>query len=1059
MGVEEKYNSVRSRLDAFGYKAPLGIDSIPLVERLFADLVHTTESLKKARMKPLPLHESQPTVTTSFEETVEPFRQDNSRLMSENNMLHKNIVSIKDKLVETSANYQQRGRKLQNENSDLRFLNTQYLMKIKQLEKEGYAKSEKLRKYQEASATAVVTETGKKSSTTRRQRITLDNTLPFSEFKATPIPAANDLYVADVLKIAEQRCNTLEGECSKLRDAKKEADDRLKYLRKQKELTETENERLRRQLSGGRPEAAITIDAAAKQSEKVISQLTLQLELAQEAQIEAEESAQSLNLEIESLRTKNDKLKAEVNEIGQMATALEQERQLAVAKADNNSTLVEKQTLERKIRGLEDELTEVSRKLGRESENSERLQRLLSDIEPGEDIVALRKERDFYQDAYRTISARNGGLGDEVVTPERVEAIVLERDAARKEVITLQRNYAEAAANVKVLQQERDRLELSFAESNNELASLRREVITKSPVKGRKSPGQSSDESILKRLQQERDRAMSELRKLECERDTLLEQVKINRENKIIDTVTLEQNVEDLENRARLLENERRELLMAQSDMKSKFEEAQADVYRLNTANEYLKAEAEKVRCDLDEVHLLRSQSDSTNREMMRVRSKLQSEFDAEVEKNNALEERMQVLVSSNTDLSHENSKLRNTVTTLDREKDALTIALDEKSERLVKLEKSAKTSEHSSGEQKTLIANLKQEIELLHDQIDDLERKMSQTRKQLDEKRSIENDLIASRENASREKRQLAEKVELLVGENEALTKELSIAVEQRDEFRSKVETDDEKINGIEVQLTHSRRELTVFNDKIAELEVTNLKLTTDLSTVISEYETMSRHLENTETEKTALSQKAIELENEIVEHLHASKVNEGNIGELSSNVRQLEEILAHKSEECTALQSALEGARELNAKLQSTSDNTTREIALHLEHITEKEAVSEDLRETIAGLKRQLGSAEDTVRTLEQTIRTIREQQYTSELQKSELEGDRDVQIEKAKIAAARSDAADEDRIELRSKLADADQEIESLKRQITDLKFQSEKTNQKLRRLQGQIQNQSV
>ena len=68
------------------------------------------------------------------------------------------------------------------------------------------------------------------------------------------------------------------------------------------------------------------------------------------------------------------------------------------------------------------------------------------------------------------------------------------------------------------------------------------------------------------------------------------------------------------------------------------------------------------------------------------------------------------------------------------------------------------------------------------------------------------------------------------------------------------------------------------------------------------------------------------------------ASKVNEGNIGELSANVRQLEEILTHKTEECTALQSALEGARDLNAKLQSTSDNTTREIALHLEHITEK-------------------------------------------------------------------------------------------------------------------------
>ena len=41
-GIEEKYSTIRNRLDAFGYKAPLGVDTIPLVERLFADLVHTT---------------------------------------------------------------------------------------------------------------------------------------------------------------------------------------------------------------------------------------------------------------------------------------------------------------------------------------------------------------------------------------------------------------------------------------------------------------------------------------------------------------------------------------------------------------------------------------------------------------------------------------------------------------------------------------------------------------------------------------------------------------------------------------------------------------------------------------------------------------------------------------------------------------------------------------------------------------------------------------------------------------------------------------------------------
>ena len=55
-----------------------------------------------------------------------------------------------------------------------------------------------------------------------------------------------------------------------MRDAKKEADERLKYLRKQKQIVEGENERLRAQLTGGRPTNAISIETAQRQSDKGI---------------------------------------------------------------------------------------------------------------------------------------------------------------------------------------------------------------------------------------------------------------------------------------------------------------------------------------------------------------------------------------------------------------------------------------------------------------------------------------------------------------------------------------------------------------------------------------------------------------------------------------------------------------------------------------------------------------------------------------------------------------------------------------------------------------------
>ena len=49
--AQQKFTSLRKRLDQLGYRQPLGIESLPLVERLFADLIHTTDSLKHEKLK------------------------------------------------------------------------------------------------------------------------------------------------------------------------------------------------------------------------------------------------------------------------------------------------------------------------------------------------------------------------------------------------------------------------------------------------------------------------------------------------------------------------------------------------------------------------------------------------------------------------------------------------------------------------------------------------------------------------------------------------------------------------------------------------------------------------------------------------------------------------------------------------------------------------------------------------------------------------------------------------------------------------------------------------
>lgn len=49
--MERKFTGLRKRLDQLGYRQPLGVESVPLVERIFNDLLHTTESLRNAKLQ------------------------------------------------------------------------------------------------------------------------------------------------------------------------------------------------------------------------------------------------------------------------------------------------------------------------------------------------------------------------------------------------------------------------------------------------------------------------------------------------------------------------------------------------------------------------------------------------------------------------------------------------------------------------------------------------------------------------------------------------------------------------------------------------------------------------------------------------------------------------------------------------------------------------------------------------------------------------------------------------------------------------------------------------
>ncbi|KAF5397806.1 hypothetical protein PHET_08625 [Paragonimus heterotremus] len=174
--THEKFTNIRKRLDQLGYKQPLSLDCLPLVERLFCDLVWTTESLRKAKAD----LSSQLKLRSNVEDYIAPYKADNGRLVRENNELHKQLVLLRQESEEKFRSFKSEYRRLENESTDLKIFNTQCIEKLRNYESDARRMAEQIMTLQEKNFQAVVYTPGgqKKQLPFRRQRMDIDSLFP-----------------------------------------------------------------------------------------------------------------------------------------------------------------------------------------------------------------------------------------------------------------------------------------------------------------------------------------------------------------------------------------------------------------------------------------------------------------------------------------------------------------------------------------------------------------------------------------------------------------------------------------------------------------------------------------------------------------------------------------------------------------------------------------------------------------------------------------------------------------------------------------------------------------
>ena len=92
--MEREYTRVKKSLEVLGYKDPLGLDSVSVVNKVLNDLIKTTEGFKK-------LQDERDKLRMELKnqgDLILPLRSENMRLTKENNELHKEMIDLKDNL-------------------------------------------------------------------------------------------------------------------------------------------------------------------------------------------------------------------------------------------------------------------------------------------------------------------------------------------------------------------------------------------------------------------------------------------------------------------------------------------------------------------------------------------------------------------------------------------------------------------------------------------------------------------------------------------------------------------------------------------------------------------------------------------------------------------------------------------------------------------------------------------------------------------------------------------------------------------------------------------------
>uniref|UniRef100_A0A673SZQ8 Centrosomal protein 135 n=1 Tax=Suricata suricatta TaxID=37032 RepID=A0A673SZQ8_SURSU len=1068
--AERKYINIRKRLDQLGYRQTLTVECLPLVEKLFSDLVHTTESLRKSKLSAVKAEKE----SANFDFVLEPYKLENARLTKENNELYLELMKLREQSSQNIKELKTTLKKYAHETADLKFLNNQYVHKLKLLEKESKAKNERIQQLQEKNLHAVVQTPGgkKRSIAFRRQRMQIDEQVPPSEVSSYPVPQPDDPYIADLLQVADNRIQELQEEVHQLKEKLAVMESELRDYNQQVDFLQQANKDLEKhiqELMETKETVTTEVVNLSNKNEKLCQELTEIDQLAQQLERHKEEVLETADKELGEAKKEIKRKLSEMRDLEETMAKLQLELNLCHKEKERLSdelliksdleTVVhqleqEKQRLNKKMESFavtERELTlEVERMrlehgIKRRDKSPSRLDTFLKGIEEERDFYKKELERlqhIIQRRSYSTNSTREkipifkalekGDYNSEI------HLIIRERDELQHMLERFERRMEDIQSNVKLLTAERDKLSVLYNEAQEQLHALRQE-----------STQTTVSHNFISLMEKEKELALSDLRRIVAEKEALKEKFKNLQEMSIFEKSKLEKTIEHLTRVNHQHEDEKRELkskmLILKETVESLENKAKLQAQKLT----HVAGDSTHHKTEMNSLRLVNEQLQRSLDDCQHQLSKKRDELESAQSQINLLEEEIGKLHLQMTSQSEEAHVMKKTIGAIDKEKDFLQETVDEKTEKIANLQENLANKEKAIAQMKITVSEYESSMNQLKEMLSNRDREISSLRRQLDAVHKELDEIGRSKEVCFKENRRLQDDLATMARENQEISLELEAAVQEKEEMKSRVHNYITEVSRWESLMAAKEKENHDLLDRFQMLH--NRAEDWEVKAHQAEGESSSVRLEllSIDTERRHLRERVELLEKEIQEHINAHHAYESQISSMAKAMSRLEEELRHQEDAKVAALNDMSSLRELCIKLDSGKDIMTQQLnSKNLEF--EKVVVElENVKSEADLLKKQLSSERHTIKSLESLLATNRDKEFHSHLTSHEKDTEIQLLKEKLTLSESKLTSLSRENTMLRAKVAQLQTDHDAMKRQISTERYERERAIQEMRR----------